>query len=277
MPNLRASRRGDLILDVDHRGRLAIVTGGARGIGKSIARLLSRDGAKVAIFYNRSGDEAHQLVEEAGHAGRSLTAHQCDLRDASSLEAAILEATQIHGPAQILVHNAGITNGSPMLGANVAGMREVFEVNFWSAVVATKAVLRDMLRAKFGRVIYIGSPAATSWATQGNTAYAASKAALHAMARQVAAEISPRGNLTANVVAPGYIRTDMTKHFAREYENAILGTMCSERAGTPDEIGEVVSFVASENASYMTGSVLEVDGGFGLKTISRRKNRREAE
>lgn len=258
-----------------HEGRLAIVTGGVSGIGRAISKLLARDGAKVAAIYHKSEEQAHSLKEEAIAEGLTLSVHPCDVRESEALEAVIAEATELHGPPQILVHNAGITNGSPMLAANIKEMRNVFEVNYWSAVVATRAVLRAMLRTKFGRVIYIGSPVATRWATQGNAAYAGSKAALHALARQVAAEISPRGDLTANVVAPGYVRTHMTQSISDEIEDAILGSMSSERAGSPEEVGEVVSFLASPRSSYMTGTVLDVDGGFSLKTISRRKRRRK--
>ena len=257
-----------------HDGRLAIVTGGVSGIGRGISSVLARDGATVAALYHRSEVEAVEFEEEIRIAGGRLSTHQVDVRDEEALQATIADITEQYGRPQILVHNAGIANGTPMMAADVPAMRDVFEVNFWAAVTATKAVLRGMMRSKFGRVIYIGSPVATRWATQGSAAYASNKAALHALARQVSAEIAPRGDLTANVVAPGYIRTPKTRHLEKSHEDAILSTMCSERPGTPEEIGEAVSFLASSQASYITGTVLDVDGGFGLKTISRRKRRR---
>ena len=263
-------------MSFSHEGKAAIVTGGASGIGRSISRLLARDGAKVAVFFHKSADAAESLRDEVLAAGGTISIHKVDVRDPEALKAGIAEASDLHGPTQIFVHNAGISNGSPMMAANIPAMRDVFEVNFWAAVNGTQMVMRDMLRSKFGRIIYIGSPVATKWATQGSAAYAASKAALHSLARQVAAEVSHRGDFTANIVAPGYVRTDIVSHLAPKHEENILSSMCSGRAGKPDEIAEVVSFVASEQAAYVTGSVIDVDGGFSLKSVSRRKRRRNS-
>lgn len=257
-----------------HEGRVALVTGGARGIGRAISKVLAGDGAEVVALFNESAELARTLQDEVHAEGGSVATVQCDVRDHAALTAELKQVQRARGPIGILVHNAGITRGEPIRTAGLATMRDVFDVNFWPAVAMAQVALGGMMRSRFGRIIFVGSTAGERGAQPGSAAYAASKAALSALARTLAAEVSSRGDITANVVAAGYVETDLVKIIDKAMHEAILATTPAERPGSPEEIAEVVSFLASREASYVTGSVLYADGGYGNNYIGWRRIRR---
>lgn len=231
--------------------RSVLVTGGNRGIGLAVARRLAADGHKVAVTHRGSG------------APEGLFGVTCDVTDTVSVDAAFKEVAEHQGPVEVVVSNAGITADTLLMRMSVDSFEDVVDANLTGAFRVTKAATRDMLRKRWGRFIYLGSVVALM-GTPGQANYAASKAGLVGLARSVTRELGGR-NITANVVAPGLIDTDMTRSLPEEYtKTAVDQAIPAKRMGQPEEVAAVVSFLASDDSAYVTGNVINVDGGLGM-------------
>jgi 3-oxoacyl-[acyl-carrier protein] reductase len=242
--------------------RVALVTGGSRGIGRSIALGLAAEGHAVAVNYASSEEAARAVVEEIGAHGGSAAAFQGDVSEKASVEDLFDKVGAELGPVSILVNNAGITRDNLLLRMGVEDFDEVIATNLRSTFLCTKSALKSMLRAHWGRVISIASVAGIS-GNPGQANYSASKAGIIGFSKSVAKEVGSRG-ITVNVVAPGFVVTDMTDGLGEGVKASIKSSVSLGRFGETEEIAAAVTFLASDSASYITGQVLAVDGGIAL-------------
>jgi 3-oxoacyl-[acyl-carrier protein] reductase len=230
--------------------RSVLVTGGNRGIGLAIARAFAAEGDAVTITY-RSGEPPD-----------GLAAVRCDVTDGESVDAAFAEVEQQQGPVEVLVANAGITNDTLVLRMTDGEFTSVLETNLTGTFRVVKRATRGMLRARRGRIILIGSVAGLL-GSPGQVNYAASKAGLIGMARSLARELGSRG-ITANVVAPGFVESDMTAGLSDDRRAEILSGIPLGRYALADEVAAAVRWLAGNDAAYITGAVIPVDGGLGM-------------
>ncbi|HLU59844.1 MAG TPA: beta-ketoacyl-ACP reductase [Pseudonocardia sp.] len=233
-------------------GRSVLVTGGNRGIGLAIAKAFAAQGDKVAVTH-RSGAE--------GLPGELLPV-QCDVTDAAAIDAAFTQVEEKHGPVEVLVSNAGINDDTLLLRMSEESFTRVVDANLTAAYRVAKRAARGMLRAKTGRMIFISSVVGLS-GSAGQVNYAASKAGLVGLARSIARELGSRG-ITANVVAPGFVDTDMTRALPEERRAEIVSQVPLGRYASPEEVASAVTWLGSEGAGYVTGAVIPVDGGLGM-------------
>ncbi len=241
---------------------LALVTGGSRGIGRAIALELSAQGNTVAVNYASRSDAAEQVVAEIGDMGGTAAAFQADVSKRDEVERLFSEVEAAFGRPEILINNAGITADDLLLRLDEDAWDRVMDVNLKSAYLCSKTALRGMLRARWGRVISIGSVAGVH-GNPGQTNYAASKAGLIGFSKSLAKEVGSRG-ITVNVVAPGFIETDLTEALDETVVDMVRAGTSLRRLGRPEEISSAVGYLASDQASYITGQVLLVDGGLAL-------------
>ncbi|HEU5419444.1 MAG TPA: 3-oxoacyl-ACP reductase FabG [Streptosporangiaceae bacterium] len=230
--------------------RSVLVTGGNRGIGLAIARRLAADGDGVTIT-SRSGDQIE-----------GLTVARCDVRDAAQVDAAFTVAEQAHGPVEVVVANAGITQDQLLALMSEESFAEVLDTNLTGAYRVARRAVRPMMKLRRGRLIFISSVVGLL-GSGGQANYAASKAGLVGLARSLARELGSR-NITANVVAPGFVSTDMTDALPEDRKKAILGSVPLGRYASAEEVAAAVAFLAGPQAAYITGAVLPVDGGLGM-------------
>jgi beta-ketoacyl ACP reductase len=231
-------------------GRSVLVTGGNRGIGLAIAQAFAKQGDNVAVTHRGSG------------APGGLLGVRCDVTDVESVDAAFTEVEAAHGPVQVLISNAGITDDTLLMRMADEQFTRVLDANLSGAYRVAKRAARGMLRARGGRMIFISSVVGLSGAP-GQANYAASKAGLVGLARSIARELGSR-SITANVIAPGYVETDMTAELTEKRRQEILGLIPLGRIAAATEIAATATWLASDAAAYITGAVIPVDGGVGM-------------
>lgn len=230
--------------------RSVLVTGGNRGIGRAIAESFVASGDKVAVTY-RSGEPPQGVL-----------AVRCDVTDAASVDAAFTEVEEAHGPVEVLVANAGITQDTLLLRMSEDDWSSVLETNLTGSFRVTRRAAKGMLRLRRGRIIYISSVVGLL-GSAGQVNYAASKSGLVGMARSLARELGSR-SITANVVAPGFVETDMTEALPEEKKAEYKAQIPLQRYATTAEVASAVHWLASDGAGYVTGAVIPVDGGLGM-------------
>ncbi len=243
-------------------GRVALVTGGSRGIGRAIVEKLAGEGAKVAFVYHSNADAANAVVEELTGNGHEVLAFQADAADNAQADKVVEDVIEKWGKIDILVNNAGIIRDGLLAVMEPENWQAVIDTNLGSVYNFCHAVMRPMMSERYGRIINISSVSA-EYGNQGQVNYAASKGGMQGLTRCLATEIGRR-NITVNAVAPGFIATDMTEAIRNAAEGEIKKKIPVRRLGQPEDIANAALFLASDDASYITGHVLTVDGGLTL-------------
>ena len=239
--------------------RTALVTGSSRGLGRAIASQLGNAGYNVAVHYARSAAEAEQLAEELRTLGVSSAAFGADVSDPEACKQLVTDVATEFGSLDILVNNAGITRDTLALRMKDDAWQSVIDTNLSSAFYMSRAALRHMMRGNFGRIVNISSVVGIR-GNVGQANYVAAKAGLIGLTKSLAREYASRG-VTANAVAPGFIESDMTDELSPEVREAYLQEIPAGRFGTPADIAAAVNFLVSDEASYITGQTIVVDGG----------------
>lgn len=249
-------------MKADFKDKNVLVTGGTRGIGRAIVERFAAGGANVAFTFRSSTEVAEALVAQLKEAGGKAKAFQADAADFAAAEAAVAEIVADWGSIDILINNAGVTRDSLMLRMSEEDFDAVVGTNLKSVFNYSKAAYRPMMRQRSGRIVNMSSIVGVT-GNAGQTNYAASKAGIIGFSKSLAKELGARG-ITVNVVAPGYVETDMTSNLSDAAREAMLGAVPVRRAATPADIASAVLYLSSEEASYVTGHVLHVDGGLAM-------------
>ncbi len=242
--------------------KIVLVTGAGRGIGASIAKRFASEGAEVIVNYSGNDEAAQKTVDEITAIGGQAQKYKCSVNDSESVKVMIDEIIKEFGRIDILVNNAGITKDGLMLRMTDEDFDRVIDVNLKGTFNCTKYVSKYMLKQKSGKIINISSVVGLS-GNAGQVNYSASKAGIIGITKSAAKELSSRG-ITVNAVAPGYVDTDMTKVLSDNIRNEILKNIPLQRMGNVEDISNCVAFLASEDASYITGQVISVDGGMHI-------------
>lgn len=244
------------------KDKVAVVTGAGRGIGREIAKTFAGYGAKVVVNFNGSEERANSLVEEIKAAGGEAVAFKANVADFAEAEALMKFAVATYGRIDILVNNAGITRDNIVLGMKEADFDDVININLKGTFNCIKHVYRTMMKQKYGRIINMSSVVGIE-GNAGQVNYAASKAGVIGITKSIAKELGSRG-ITANAIAPGFIKTDMTDALSDKAKEAMLDHITVKRLGEVSDVAEIAAFLASDKASYITGQVIKVDGGMSL-------------
>jgi 3-oxoacyl-[acyl-carrier protein] reductase len=241
------------------KGKTAVVTGASRGIGRAIALKLAKLGANIVVNYRNSVDAMQEVVKEIEALGVKALAVQCDISIYSDVENMMKKCVEQFGSLDILVNNAGITKDGLLMRMKEEDFDSVIDINLKGAFNCTRHVSAIMLKQRSGRIINISSVSGLT-GNAGQVNYSSAKAGILGMTKAVAREFASRG-VTCNAVAPGYIQTDMTDVLSEKVKDTIMTTIPLKRLGNPEDVANAVAFLASDEASYITGQVINVDGG----------------
>lgn len=247
---------------MDFSGKTAVVTGGSRGIGRAVCLELAKSGANVVLCYAGNETAANETVSACEALGAKALAVKCDVADSAQVKALMDEAVKAFGRIDILVNNAGITRDGLLMMMKEEDFDTVISANLRGTFLCMKAVSRLMTKQRYGRIVNLSSVVGLR-GNAGQVNYAASKAGVIGMTKSLAKELASRG-VTVNAVAPGFIDTDMTAAMSEAAKTATLASIPMQRLGAPEDIAKAVAFLASDDAAYITGQVIAVDGGMAM-------------